>query len=92
MANVKDQWTRPVKRADGTTVRERNERWGKGKRWLAGRVDPEGRERIKAFGTKGRLGGMRMRWRRIGSVGRTAIRGLGRFGLRRLLRDGWRRG
>jgi hypothetical protein len=53
VAYVKDQWTRPVKQADGTTVRVRNERWGKGKRWLAGWVDPEGRERTKAFGTKG---------------------------------------
>ncbi|TDW76470.1 tyrosine-type recombinase/integrase [Kribbella pratensis] len=53
MAYVKDLWTRGVKQADGTTVRLRNERWGHGKRWLAGWVDPEGRERTKAFGTKG---------------------------------------
>ncbi|TDO55568.1 integrase-like protein [Kribbella sp. VKM Ac-2571] len=53
MAYVKDLWTRAVKQADGTTARVRNERWGKGKRWLAGWVDPEGRGRTKAFGTKG---------------------------------------
>lgn len=53
MAYVKDQWTRPVKELDGSTARVRNERWGKGKRWLAGWVDPEGRERTKAFSTKG---------------------------------------
>jgi integrase len=52
MAFVKDQWTRPVKLTDGTTERVRNARWGRGKRWLAGWVDPEGRERTKAFGTK----------------------------------------
>src|SRR4051794_39670037 len=53
MAYVKDQWTRGVKQADGSTVRVRNARWGHGKRWLAGWVDPEGRERTKAFITKG---------------------------------------
>ena len=52
MAYVKDQWTRAVKEADGTTVRVRTAKWGRGKRWLAGWVDPEGRERSKAFGTK----------------------------------------
>ncbi|GAA0585699.1 tyrosine-type recombinase/integrase [Kribbella sandramycini] len=31
----------------------RTARWGRGKRWLAGWVDPEGRERTKAFSTKG---------------------------------------
>src|SRR4051812_42241827 len=53
MAFVKDQWTRPVKLADGTTERVRNARWGRGKRWLAGWIDPEGRERTQAFSTKG---------------------------------------
>jgi hypothetical protein len=53
MAYVKDQWTRPVKEADRTTNRVRNGRWGRGKRWLAGWVDPEGNERTKAFSTKG---------------------------------------
>ena len=53
MAYVKDQWTRPVKQTDGKTVRVRNQRWGRGKRWLAGWIDPEGVERTQAFGTKG---------------------------------------
>ncbi|WP_405056060.1 hypothetical protein OG474_25350 [Kribbella sp. NBC_01505] len=53
MAYVKDQWTRPVKQADGTVVRERNEkRWGKGKRWLAVWIGPEGKEVSAAFDTK----------------------------------------
>ncbi|MFI5709807.1 phage integrase central domain-containing protein [Kribbella sp. NPDC051620] len=52
MAYVKDQWTRPVKQEDGTVVRERNRRWGRGKRWLAGWLDPNGDERTRAFGTK----------------------------------------
>ncbi|MET9272165.1 tyrosine-type recombinase/integrase [Kribbella sp. NPDC003557] len=42
-----------MEQTDRSVVRVRNERWGKGKRWLAGWVDPEGRERTKAFGTKG---------------------------------------
>ncbi|WP_051084899.1 phage integrase central domain-containing protein [Kribbella catacumbae] len=53
MAYVKDLWTRPAKQEDGTVVRERNARWGRGKRWLAGWVDPLGKERTKAFSTKG---------------------------------------
>lgn len=53
MAYVKDQWTRVVKQADGTTARVRTAKWGRGKRWLAAWIDPEGRERSKAFGTKG---------------------------------------
>ena len=31
MSYVKDQWTRPVKQDDGTTVHERTKRWGRGK-------------------------------------------------------------
>jgi integrase len=52
MAYVKDQWTRPVEQPDGTTARVRTTKWGRGKRWLAAWIDPEGRERSKAFGTK----------------------------------------
>jgi integrase len=52
VAYVKDQWTRAVRQADGTAGRVRTAKWGRGKRWLAGWVDPEGRERSKAFGTK----------------------------------------
>jgi integrase len=52
MAYAKDQWTRPEKKADGTTERVRNRKWGRGKRWLAVWIDPQGDERSKAFGTK----------------------------------------
>ncbi|ONI78525.1 hypothetical protein BWI15_01245 [Kribbella sp. ALI-6-A] len=53
MAFTKDQWTRPAKQPDGTVKRVRNEaRWGRGKRWLAVWLDPNGAERSKAFDTK----------------------------------------
>jgi len=53
MAFAKDQWTRPVKRPDGSVERVRNEkRWGRGKRWLAVWLDPRGDERSKACATK----------------------------------------
>ncbi|TDW93459.1 hypothetical protein EV137_0741 [Kribbella pratensis] len=52
MAYAKDLWTHPVKQADGTVVRERSKRWGRGKRWMAGWLDPEGNERTKVFSTK----------------------------------------
>src|SRR5215470_1757051 len=45
MGYTKDLWTRPG--PDGTRVR--NTRWGKGKRWLACWIDPEGNEKSKAF-------------------------------------------
>lgn len=51
MTYAKDQWTRPEKKADGTTERVRNRKWGRGKRWLAVWIDPQGDERSKAFGT-----------------------------------------
>src|SRR3954465_10963092 len=52
MAYVKDLWTHPMKQADGTVRRERSKRWGRGKRWMAGWLDPEGNERTKVFSTK----------------------------------------
>jgi hypothetical protein len=52
MAYVKDQWTRPVKQDDGTILRVRTARWGRGKGWLAGWIDPGGNERTKALSTK----------------------------------------
>jgi integrase len=52
MAYVKDLWTHPVKQADGTVVRERSKRWGHGKRWMAGWLDPEGNERTQVFSNK----------------------------------------
>jgi integrase len=53
VAFAKDQWTRAVKQADGSVKRERNEkRWGRGKRWLAVWVGPDGKEGSRAFDTK----------------------------------------
>lgn len=59
MARAKDQWTK-VERVDGKTVldesgkpkRIRNERWGKGLRWLGVWIGPDGREKTHAFATK----------------------------------------
>lgn len=49
MGYTKDQWTRPATGPDGKTTRVRNARWGKGKRWLACWIDPDGKEKSKAF-------------------------------------------
>ena len=92
MACVRDQWTRSVKRADGSTARLRNERWAKGKRWLAGRVDPAGRQRTKAFSTNGPAERHANAIETDGSVGSTSIRKPGRFGSGKLRSGGWPRG
>lgn len=47
MTHIEDRWTSPGK--DG---RERNARWGSGKRWRARWVEANGKERSKAFTTK----------------------------------------
>lgn len=52
MGYTKDLWTRPEKQPDGKVKRVPNARWGKGKRWLACWLDPDGQERTKAFVTK----------------------------------------
>jgi integrase len=52
MGYTKDLWTRPETGPDGKTIRVRNERWGKGKRWLAGWLDPNGKERSQVFKTQ----------------------------------------
>ncbi|MQY07266.1 tyrosine-type recombinase/integrase [Actinomadura macrotermitis] len=52
MGYTKDLWTRPEETSDGKTKRVRNERWGKGKRWLACWTSPEGKEQSKAFQKK----------------------------------------
>ena len=52
MGFTKDLWTSKVRQPDGTIKRERNARWGKGKRWLAVWHDESGRERSKAFPVK----------------------------------------
>ena len=49
MGYTKDLWTRPEPGPDGKPVRVRNTRWGKGKRWLACWIDPDGREKSHAF-------------------------------------------
>jgi integrase len=45
-------WTRPETGPDGKPTRVRNTRWGKGKRWLACWIDPDGRETSRAFKTQ----------------------------------------
>lgn len=52
MGFTKDLWTSKVRQPDGTVKRERNARWGKGKRWLAVWHDESGRERSRAFPVK----------------------------------------
>jgi len=49
MGYTKDLWTRPQAGPDGKTIRVRNTRWGKGRRWLACWTDPDGRERSQVF-------------------------------------------
>jgi integrase len=49
MGYTKDLWTRPQTTPDGKTIRVRNVRWGKGRRWLACWKDPDGKERSQAF-------------------------------------------
>src|SRR4029077_19734965 len=49
MGHTKDLWTRPQPGPDGKITRVRNARWGKGKRWLACWIDPDGREKSMAF-------------------------------------------
>lgn len=52
MGYTKDLWTRPENQSDGKVKRVPNNRHGKGKRWLACWLDPDGQERTKAFATK----------------------------------------
>lgn len=52
MGFTKDLWTRPEEQPDGKVKRVPNARHGKGKRWLACWLDPDGNERTKAFKTK----------------------------------------
>ncbi|HEV2784677.1 MAG TPA: tyrosine-type recombinase/integrase [Actinophytocola sp.] len=52
MGYTKDLWTRPEEQPDGKVKRVPNSRWGKGKRYLACWLDPDGRERSQAFTTK----------------------------------------
>ncbi len=52
MGFTKDLWMRPARQPDGTVKRVKNDRWGKGKRWLAVWHNEAGRERSQAFGKK----------------------------------------
>ena len=52
-AGVEDRWTRTDRNEDGTTRNVHSKDHGRGKRWRARYVDPEGRERAKSFDTKG---------------------------------------
>lgn len=59
MGYTKDLWTKPIRGADGKIVyangkekRAPNTRWGKGKRWQANWIDPDGAERSKTFAKK----------------------------------------
>ena len=49
MGYTKDLWTRPATGPDGEAHRARNARWGNGKRWLACWIDPDGRQKSRAF-------------------------------------------
>jgi integrase len=49
MGYTKDLWTRRGIDPDGRAIRVRNARWGRGKRWLACWIDPDGAERSRAF-------------------------------------------
>ncbi len=52
MGFTKDLWMRPAKQPDGTVKRVKNDRWGKGKRWLSVWHDETGEERSRAFAKK----------------------------------------
>ena len=52
MAHVEDRWYKTVKSPDGKPVKERTVRHGKGHRWRARYLDPDGRERNRSFATK----------------------------------------
>ncbi|HEX4818431.1 MAG TPA: site-specific integrase, partial [Nonomuraea sp.] len=52
MAFVKDLWTKTVRTPDGKAQKVKTARHGKGKRWLAVWVDPDGNERSTAYDRK----------------------------------------
>ncbi|GAA1618948.1 hypothetical protein GCM10009733_014100 [Nonomuraea maheshkhaliensis] len=52
MAFVKDLWTKTVRTPDGKPQKVKTARHGKGKRWLAVWVDPDGNERSTAYDRK----------------------------------------
>lgn len=52
MAHVEDRWHKIVKGPDGEPAKERTARCGKGLRWRARYLDPDGAERNRSFATK----------------------------------------
>lgn len=52
MAHTKDLWFKDVKNETGEWVKVRKARHGRGKRWLACWIDPDGHARSKAFHNK----------------------------------------
>jgi integrase len=52
MGFTKDLWMRPARQPDGTVRRVKNDRWGKGKRWLSVWHDEAGEERSRTFAKK----------------------------------------
>ena len=52
MAHIEDRWHRTVEDAHGKPVKERTARYGKGLRWRARYLDPDGKERNRSFATK----------------------------------------
>lgn len=80
MAYVKDQWTRSVNQADGTTARVRTAKWGLRKRWLAGWGESGRAGVVEGAGTKTAAERHGLGWRRIGRVGNTSIPLPGRLG------------
>jgi integrase len=49
MASIDDRWHRTVKLPDGSTSRQRTERYGRGLRWCVRWYEPDGRERRQSF-------------------------------------------
>lgn len=52
MSHVEDRWYRTVRAADGSTRRVRSPRYGKGLRWRARYLDPDGAARNRSFPVK----------------------------------------
>ena len=52
MAHIEDRWHRTVRGADGRPEKARTARYGKGLRWRARYIDPDGNEHNRSFSTK----------------------------------------
>src|SRR5436305_4342623 len=49
MGHVEDRWFRTVKRSDGSTAREKTDRYGAGLRYRVRYIGPDVRERCESF-------------------------------------------